>query len=269
MACGVCGAQVIVPRTLNMQQVIALAQENSIASMSNRNTFVSRYWSYRSYKAEMLPSLNLSADLVQFDRSLVALQDYQTGAISYRTNYNLTNSARVYVSQNVPWTGGNVSLTTSLRRLDQYSPMRSTTYYAAPISLSYTQSIWGYNRFKWSRKTEPKNYELAKRQYIENMESVSQTAVTYFWTYVREKEDCQISDTQYPGITRDMISDVEVMTADYLINSIDHAFKQWKNRPWAKHLSYEEFRDWILPYKVTEYQSLDNWRDVLSEFYSE
>ena len=79
MACGVCGAQVIVPRTLNMQQVVELAQENSIASMSNRNTFVSRYWSYRSYKAEMLPSLNLSADLVQFDRSLVALQDYQTG----------------------------------------------------------------------------------------------------------------------------------------------------------------------------------------------
>ena len=189
MACGVCGAQVIVPRTLNMQQVVELAQENSIASMSNRNTFVSRYWSYRSYKAEMLPSLNLSADLVQFDRSLVALQDYQTGAISYRTNYNLTNSARVYVSQNVPWTGGNVSLTTSLRRLDQYSPMRSTTYYAAPISLSYTQSIWGYNRFKWSRKTEPKNYELAKRQYIESMEQVCQTAVAYFWNYVRDKED--------------------------------------------------------------------------------
>ena len=79
----------------------------------------------------------------------------------------------------------------------------------------------------------------------------------------------QISDTQYPGITRDMISDVEVMTADYLIYNIDHAFKQWKNRPWAQHLSYEEFRDWILPYKVTEYQSLDNWRDVLSEFYSD
>ena len=79
----------------------------------------------------------------------------------------------------------------------------------------------------------------------------------------------QISDTQYPGITRDMISDVEVMTADYLIYSIDHAFKQWKNRPWAQHLSYEEFRDWILPYKVTEQQSLDAWRDTLSLHYSD
>ncbi len=79
----------------------------------------------------------------------------------------------------------------------------------------------------------------------------------------------QISDSQYAGITRDIISDAQVMTADYLIYSIDHAFKQWKTQPWAKHLSYEEFRDWILPYKVTELQSLDNWRDILSKFYSD
>ena len=77
----------------------------------------------------------------------------------------------------------------------------------------------------------------------------------------------KISDTQYPGIAKDVISDAEVMTADYLIYSIDHAFTQWRTQPWAKHLSYEEFRDWILPYKVTELQSLDNWRDVLSKYY--
>ena len=189
MASGVCGAQVIAPRTLNMEQVVELAQEHSIAAMSNRNTFASRYWSYRSFKAELLPSLNLSADLVQFDRSLVALQDAQSGAIYYRNNYNMNNSARLFVSQNVPWTGGTLSLTTSMRRLDQYSPNRNTTYVASPVNLSYTQSLWGYNRFKWSRKTEPKNYELAKRQYIESMEQVNQTAVSYFWNYVSTKED--------------------------------------------------------------------------------
>ena len=79
----------------------------------------------------------------------------------------------------------------------------------------------------------------------------------------------QISDTQYAGLTRDIISDVEVMTADYLIYSIDHAFNQWRTQPWAKQLSYEEFEDWVLPYKVTEMQSLDSWRDSLSWHYSD
>lgn len=66
----VCSAQVIGPRTLTMQQVVQLAQENSISAMSNRNTFAAQYWSYRSYKAELRPSLNLSANLAQFNRSL-------------------------------------------------------------------------------------------------------------------------------------------------------------------------------------------------------
>ena len=79
----------------------------------------------------------------------------------------------------------------------------------------------------------------------------------------------KISDTQYAGLTRDLISDVQIMTADYLIYSIDHAFRQWKTQPWAKHLSYDEFREWLLPYKVADFQSLDNWRDVLSDFYSD
>lgn len=77
----------------------------------------------------------------------------------------------------------------------------------------------------------------------------------------------QISDTQFSGISSNIISDVKVMTTDYLIYSIDHAFNQWKTKPWAKHLSYEEFRDWVLPYKVTELQSFDAWRDTLSMHY--
>lgn len=78
-----------------------------------------------------------------------------------------------------------------------------------------------------------------------------------------------ISDLQYSGVAQDVISDVEVIKADYLIYSIDHAFNQWRTRPWSNHLSYEEFRDWLLPYKVTECQSLDAWRDILSSFYSD
>ena len=79
----------------------------------------------------------------------------------------------------------------------------------------------------------------------------------------------QISDMEYAGITKDIISDVRIMTADYLISSIDNAFQEWRTRPWSKHLTFDEFRDWILPYKVTEMQSLDAWRDTLSLHYSD
>lgn len=79
----------------------------------------------------------------------------------------------------------------------------------------------------------------------------------------------EICDSQYPFVANNVVPDVEVITADYLINSIDHAFTQWRTRPWAQHLTYEQFRDWLLPYKVTELQSLDAWRDTLSQHYGD
>ena len=153
LAGGVCGAQVIAPRTLNMQQVVELAQEHSISAMSNRNTFAASYWSFRSYRAQLLPSLSLNAGLLNFNRSLVQLQDYNTGAISYRAQYNMNNDVSLNFRQNIPWTGGTVQLSTSLQRLDQYSPARLTTYYAQPVYLTYTQSLWGFNQFRWNKET--------------------------------------------------------------------------------------------------------------------
>ena len=79
----------------------------------------------------------------------------------------------------------------------------------------------------------------------------------------------QISDSEYAGLTRNIIPDVEVMTADYLIYSIDRAFQEWRTRPWSRHLTYDEFQEWILPYKVTELQSLDAWRDALPAHYTD
>ena len=183
-----CGAQVIVPRTLDMRQVVELAHKHSIASMSNRNNFAASYWSYRSYRAQLLPSLSLNANLVNFNRSLVQLQDYNSGAISYRANYNMKNDVSLNFRQNIPWTGGSLSLSTQLSRLDQYSPARLTTYYAQPVYLTYAQTLCGYNQFKWRKETEPKQYEIAKRQYIESMEQLSQTTVALFWNCVSTKE---------------------------------------------------------------------------------
>ena len=79
----------------------------------------------------------------------------------------------------------------------------------------------------------------------------------------------QISDREFTGLMNDVISDTKVMTADYLIYSIDQAFEQWRTRPWSKHLSFDEFRDWVLPYKVTELQSFDAWRDTLALHYGD
>ena len=57
--------------------------------------------------------------------------------------------------------------------------------------------------------------------------------------------------------------DVQTLSADYLIQNIDEAFAV-RNRPWNQHLTFEEFCEWILPYRVgTEIP--EAWRTLYRE----
>lgn len=56
------------------------------------------------------------------------------------------------------------------------------------------------------------------------------------------------------------VYDAQVMTADYLINHIDHTFEVWDNCPWARHYSFEEFCHNVLPYRLAD-EPLESWRE--------
>lgn len=66
-----------------------------------------------------------------------------------------------------------------------------------------------------------------------------------------------------------MTCDLKVITADYLIENIECAFEQWEHGSWSTHLSFEDFCEWILPYKVVELQPLDGWRTYLKNRFDE
>ena len=43
--------------------------------------------------------------------------------------------------------------------------------------------------------------------------------------------------------------DIETLGYDFLVENIDCAFYAWKNFPWCKNLSFEDFKTYILPYR--------------------
>jgi hypothetical protein len=57
------------------------------------------------------------------------------------------------------------------------------------------------------------------------------------------------------------IPDVKVVGAEYLIETIDGAFSLREKFPWLQDLSFSDFCEYVLPYKVCEYQTLDDWRN--------
>lgn len=182
---------------LTLNEVIAQAQSQSISALTAKYTFLSSYWQFRSFKASRLPSLNLTGDVMNFDRSLRLLQDYNTGDLRYMENYNLQNSLGLSIRQNIAFTGGTLNVYSSLNRIDQFGTTDTKSYYSQPITLSYTQPLLAYNSFKWEKKTAPKEFELAKRRYIESMERITQSAVAYYFNLVLSRTRYDIAVKNY------------------------------------------------------------------------
>lgn len=67
------------------------------------------------------------------------------------------------------------------------------------------------------------------------------------------------------GGQKEIRPDVKFISADYLIENIDIAFEVWKY-PWCSSLSFEEFCEEILPYRMRN-EPLESWRKYYYEKY--
>lgn len=180
-SCNVLLAQERIEVCLDMEQTISTAQNQSLSAMLARHNFLVSYWEYRTHKSQLLPSLTMAGNVGQYNRSLVQVQNYQTGEILYVNNNNLQNTLSMTLNQNIALTGGSLSVSTVLNRLDQFSPHRSITYNTNPVFVSYSQPLNGYNALKWRKKTEPKRFDLAKKTFVKAMEEVGCTAIELFF----------------------------------------------------------------------------------------
>lgn len=63
------------------------------------------------------------------------------------------------------------------------------------------------------------------------------------------------------------VRDVNVMKADALIENIDLAFEVWEKRPWSRQYSFEDFCEYVLPYRVGD-EPFENWRRIYYDRYS-
>ncbi len=189
--------------TLTLDETILLAQDQSLEAIRTRNTFLSSYWQYRSYRANYLPGLTLTGALPNFTKQLVELSvKDSTGNITkeYLSDFSNRISGTLSLTQNLP-TGGRISLYSSLEMYDKFKDNFgnhvSRDFLSTPVSINFYQSIFGLNNYKWDRKIEPLKYEEAKRIYLRQMEEVSIKAITYFFDYAAAMQNLAIAEFNY------------------------------------------------------------------------
>jgi hypothetical protein len=53
--------------------------------------------------------------------------------------------------------------------------------------------------------------------------------------------------------------DLQTLSADYLIEDIDLAFRGWREKPWARGMSFRTFCEYVLPYRANK-EPVERWR---------
>ena len=177
---------------ISLNNAIEIAQENSLDAKLARFSFLASYWTYRSFKAELLPAVNLSGGLMNYNRSLVEARNYDDGRLSYVSNNTLSNSPTLSVDQQIAATGGTVSLMSYLHRLDQFT-YKEKTYNSQPLRVSYTQPLRAYNSLKWQKKTAPLEYEIAQKRYASAMQDIAVRVTTLFFNVLFAQSNYQQS----------------------------------------------------------------------------
>ncbi len=177
-----------------LEDVVALACQSSPDAQAARHTFRSAYWDYRSYRANYLPSLTLTSN-PGLDRAIneVTMDD---GSVRFVEQNYLNTDLSLSLQQNIAWTGGTLSLQTSLQRMDLLSD-KTFSWKSVPVNVAYSQSLFGYNSLKWNRRIYPLRYEEARRAYLETLELVAATAVDKFFAFVLAQSDYRTACQNY------------------------------------------------------------------------
>jgi outer membrane protein TolC len=190
--------------TLSLERTIAIAADSSLEAFRSQNMYLSGFWQFRTYRAGRLPSLELSLTPAQYYHDITRRYDSGEDIDIYRKQQYYYAYGMLSVEQNFDLLGGKFFLDTDLGYMRNFGANAYSQYTAVPIRFGYSQDLLGYNPFKWERKIEPLKYEKVKREFLYNVEQISETATEYFFQlamaqaeYDLAKDNVASTDTLY------------------------------------------------------------------------
>lgn len=176
--------------TLSLDECIRVAQKQSSVAKAARYALVSSKWQYKSFQADLLPSLSFSGDVPGYNKSIFP-NVLDNGQVVFSSRKQSEASASLSVDQNILLTGGTLSVSSGITRLGIFKGENSYLWQSTPLVLGLQQPIFQFNSLKWRDKTEPLQYKIAKKQYVEDMEDISLTVTQRFFDVYLAKINLQ------------------------------------------------------------------------------
>lgn len=181
------------PQQLSLREAVERAKEKSPSYYRAENLAENRYWNYRQFRAANLPQLSFNGTLPDYSSAIDRIVQ-NDGTFAFRQREQTFLAGRFSLNQNVPFTGGSLSLISGLQQTNVYEPERRKDYFSTPFSISYLQPMVLYNPLKWNNRIQPLLYKESKRAYDEQLEQIAIEATQLYFEALTAKINREIAE---------------------------------------------------------------------------
>lgn len=180
-------------RVFGLEQSIEYAKLNSPLSRAARYALLSAKWRFRSFRADLLPSISLTGDAPNYNKSIFS-NTLDDGTVTFSSRTQSEASLGVSIDQNIMPTGGRLSLSSGLTRLGIFQSENTYLWQSTPLVASYRQPLNQFNSLKWRAITEPLRYRIAQKQYVEDLENLAFTVTQSFFDLLLAKINMEVAE---------------------------------------------------------------------------
>lgn len=178
---------------LTLDDAIMMARVRSVSAAVALDELKTAYWEWRTYRADRLPEIGFTATAPSYANRYSSYMNSE-GEYSFVRNRYLEAQAQLSATQNIPLTGGQLSLSSSLDFLRQYGDDGGNRFMSIPLALKLSQPILGVNTLKWNSRIEPVRFAEAKAAFLSATEDVALTTVHYFFALIMSRENVTIAE---------------------------------------------------------------------------
>ena len=174
------GAPAAAQDSLTLAQAVALAQARGHQADAAHAALEAARYHNRSFASRLLPQLSLSGTVPAYNRSIISVVQ-PDGSTLFRPQQQTNASLTMRLSQKIPFTGGDLFVSSSLSRLRVTGTQDFETWSSTPFSIGLRQDILRPNATGWDQREQRIQADLDERTYREAMEDIALTTTGLFF----------------------------------------------------------------------------------------
>lgn len=179
----------------SLQSLVAQARTTSpeakVLELSNEQNGYNNSLQLVSLK----PSLSLTSNLPGFTRSINSITQ-PDGSLKFQTQSQAYSSLGISASQAIAPTGGRISLTSGLNRIDLFDPSNNTAWSSNLFVATVSQPLFQFNELKYLKPNLTTTQKLNNARYEQSVATFNQQIAALVLDYYYAAQQVKLLTTQ-------------------------------------------------------------------------